>query len=189
MTMALEATFRELCDRLHRLHDAWNGLQVTLGDKPLNGESAMADDFENIVMDVAGALHDACESALQARRDSGHPCDLDSARRQLALCQERFHQINEYFTTKLASYEKLRELARLGNRRRGEWRAWTKSVKAATEQCQPPLQEATKALAKCWQEISEHSGNTSVSVRTTNVGQRIVATPSEFSGTQFERVT
>jgi hypothetical protein len=187
--MALESTFRELCDQYYRLLEALNGLQVTLGDKPVNGESAMADDLENIVTDVTGALRDALDASLQAKGDSRHPMELDAARRRLAVCQERFHQINDSFANGLASYEKLRELVRLGNRRRGEWRAWTKSVKAATEQCLPPLQQANKALANCWQEISEHAGNTTVSVRTTNVGQRIITRNDLGKDAVYERVT
>jgi hypothetical protein len=44
-------------------------------------------------------------------------------------------------------------------------------------------------LARCWQEIAEHAGATSVSVRTTNVGQRIVAKPSDGKDLAYERIT
>jgi hypothetical protein len=64
--VALEATFRGLPICLHQLHDALNDLQVTLGDKPLNDESAMADGLETTVLDLMGTLHEARRAAISA---------------------------------------------------------------------------------------------------------------------------
>lgn len=185
--MALEATFRGLSISLHHLHDAMNELQVTLGDKP-DDESALADGLETTVLDLMGILHEARRSALNARRALGHPPDLDRARRSLTLCQERFHRIEQQFASDLVSYEKLKELARLGNERRA-WLPWANTVKQGIEQCRPRLEEVSRTLAHCWQEIAEHAGATSVSVRTTNIGQRIVAKPSEGNDVAYERIT
>ena len=66
--MALEATFRELTVCLHHLHEAVNELQVTLGDKPPEDESAMADGVETAVLDLMGILHEARRAALEARK-------------------------------------------------------------------------------------------------------------------------
>jgi hypothetical protein len=44
-------------------------------------------------------------------------------------------------------------------------------------------------VARCWQEIAEHAGATSVSVRTTSIGQKIVAKPSEAKDMNYERIT
>jgi len=55
--VALEATFRDLSVCLHHLHDGLNALQVTLGDKPPDDESALADGVESVVLDVMGSLH------------------------------------------------------------------------------------------------------------------------------------
>jgi hypothetical protein len=170
--VALEVTFRDLSVCLHRLHDALNALQVTLGDKPADDESALADGVETVVLDLMGTLHEARKAALNARKAVGHPLDLDRARRALTICQERFHRIEQQFAADLVSYEKMKELARLGNARRA-WLPWSSTVKQGIEQCQPPLEQTSAALAACWQELVEHSGTTSISVK--NTGQKIIA--------------
>lgn len=168
--MALEATFRGLSVCLHHLYDALNELQVTLGDKPTD-ESALADGFETAVLDMMGILHEGRRSALNARKAVGHPLDTDRARRALTVCQQRFHQIERQFASDLVSYEKLKELARLGNERRG-WLPWSNTVKLGIEQCRQPLSETSAALADCWQELAERLGMLSISVQATSVGQQ-----------------
>jgi hypothetical protein len=170
--VALEATFRDLSVCLHHLHDALNALQVTLGDKPPDDESALADWVETAVLDVIGTWHKAQKAALSARKAVGRPLDLDRARRALTTCQESFHRIEQQFAADLVSYEKLKELARLGNARRA-WLPWSSTVKQGIEQCQPALEKTSAALAACWQELVEHSGTTSISVK--NTGQKIIA--------------
>jgi hypothetical protein len=170
--VALEATFRDLSVSLSHLHEALNALQVTLGDKPADDESALADGVETVVLDVMGNLHEARKVALNARKAVGRPLDLDRARRALTICQERFHRIEQQFAADLVSYEKLKELARLGNARR-PWLPWSSAVKQGIEECRPPLEQTSAALAACWQELVEHSGTTSISVK--NTGQKIIA--------------
>lgn len=145
--MALEATFRSLSVCLHHLHDALNELQVTVGDKPLD-ESALADGVEATVLDLMGTLQEARRAALDARKGVDHPPDFDRARRALALCRERFHHIEQQFAADLVSYEKLEELARLGNERRA-WLAWSSTVKQGIEQCRQPFAQTNTALAAC----------------------------------------
>jgi hypothetical protein len=184
--VALEATFQNLTLCLHHLHDALNALQVTLGDKPVNDESALADGIETVVLDLMGTLHETRTAALQARKAIGHPLDLDLARRSMVLCQERFHRMEQQFAAELASYEKLKELARLASARR-IWLAWSSTVRRGIEECQPHLEQASTALAACWQEMVEHSGTTSISVRTT--GQKIIARKSMDEDLVRERMT
>ncbi|MGD0860317.1 MAG: hypothetical protein ABR912_13515 [Terracidiphilus sp.] len=183
--MALEATFRGLTFCLHQLHDALNELQVTLGDKPSDDESAMADGLETAVLDLMGILHEARKAALNAQRAVVHPTDLDRARRALTLCQEHFHHIEKQFAVELVSYEKLRELARLGRERRS-WLPWANTAKLGIEQCRPPLEKISTALAACWLELAERLGMVSVSVRT--IGQQIKM-PAEASVLDAEPVT
>jgi hypothetical protein len=180
--VALEPTFRELQVSLHKLHDALNTLQVGLGDKPLHDEAALADGLENSVLDMMGTLQEARKAALSARTAVGPPVDLDRAWRALTICQERFHDIEKQFSENLVSYEKLRDLARLGSERGGEWLQWAGSTKQSIQECRPPMEEVSHTLARCWREIAEHAGATSISVRTTNVGQRIVAKEGNDEG-------
>jgi hypothetical protein len=171
--VALEATFRDLSVRLHHLHDALNVLQVTLGDKPPDGEAALADGVETAVLDMMGTLHEARKVALDARKAVGHPVDLDRARRALTICQQRFHQIEQRASGDLMSYDKLRELARLGSERRRGWLPWANSVKQGIEDCRQPQEAVSLALAACWQELAERLGTISISMQATNVGQQI----------------
>jgi hypothetical protein len=186
--VALEATFRDLSVCLHQLHDALNELQVTLGDKPIDDESAVADDIETKVLDAMGTLHEARKAALNARRAVGHPVDLDRARRALTLCQERFHRIEQQFASDLVSYEKLKELDRLGNERRA-WLPWSNTVKQGIEQCRQPLEQTSAALAACWQELAERLGTMSISMQATNVGQQITVPRSRAADLEVEGVT
>lgn len=186
--MALEATFRELSVSLHHLHDALNELQVTLGDKPPEDESALADGVETKVLDLMGTLHEARKAALLAKKGVTHPVNLDQARRALATCQQRFHQIEQQYAADLVSYEKLRELARLGNERRA-WLPWSGTVKQGIEQCRQPLEQASAALAACWQELAERLGTMNISMQATNVGQQIRMPRSAAEELETEGVT
>ena len=185
--MALEATFRQLVVALHRLHDAFNALHVTVGDTPANDETALADGMENKVLDMMGTLHEIRKIAVEAQKAVAYPIDLDSARHALAGCQERFHKIEQQFASDLVSYENLNHLAVLGKERR-PWIPWTKAFSHGIEQCREPLDEANKALTCCWQELAEKRGM-SVLVQNTVIGQKI-ATPRSRRGRETtERVT
>lgn len=186
--MALETTFRELTVSLHHLHDALNDLYVTLGDKPPEDESALADGFEAVILDLMGTLHETRRAALQARKAVGHPPDLDRARRMLATCQQRFHQFEQQFASDLVSYEKLKELARLATERRA-WVPWSNTVKQGIELCREPLQQASATLASCWQELAERLGTVNISMQATNVGQQITVPRSVSRDLEVEGVT
>lgn len=182
--MALEATFRQLTVSLHQLHDALNALHLTMGDTP-NDESALADGFENAVLDLIGALRDARRSAVQARKAVSQP-DLDRARKALTRCQQRFHKVEQHFAAQLVSYEKLTELARLGNERR-LWGPWVSTVKLGIEQCREPIDQASRALAACWGELAERLGMVNISVKAT--GQQITVPKSKVKELEVEGVT
>lgn len=186
--MALEATFRELSESLHYLHDALNDLQITLGDKPPGSESALADGVETLVLDLMGTLHEARKAALTARNAVGDPLDLDRARRALTACQQSFQKVEQQFAADLVSYEKLKELARFGAERR-VWLPWTGTVKQGIEQCQPFLQRISTALAACWQDLAERLGTMNISVRSTNVGQQITVPQDRALDLETEGVT
>jgi hypothetical protein len=187
--MAFEATFRELQVSLLKLHDALNTLQVALGDKPPDDEAALADGLENAVLDLMGVLQEARKAALKARTAAGPPVELDRAWRALTVCQEKFHDMERQFAAGLISYEKLRELARLGKERGGEWLPWAGSIKQSIEDCRQPLEEVSRTVARCWQEVAEHAGASSVSVHNTTIGQRIIAKGSEVTDAKLERIT
>jgi hypothetical protein len=171
--MALEAAFQELWGRLQHLEECLAFVQVTVvEDTPARGDTVLVDQFSNATLDIRGLLAEAIAAAVEATQAVGHPLDVDRARRALAKCQERFHRVARRFAADLVSYERIADLTSLGLERRGGWRDWSHGVKVAIEACRRPLDEAADALFQCWQEIGERVGMTSVSVRTTNVGQQ-----------------
>jgi hypothetical protein len=180
--VALEATLTKHCADLQRFNDTLVALRLTVAeDKPMQGESALVDHLEEAILEAMGLLSDGLMYAHTARDASGHPVNLDRVRRALADSQERFHQIEELFSSDLASHDKLVDLASLGNERRGEWHPWANSVRHGLQQSREALDLASRALAACWQEIAERVGMTSVSVHTTNIGQKIVTTERDVA--------
>ena len=186
--MALEATFRQLSVSLHKLHDALSALQVTVGDTPPNDDVALADGLENTVLDMMGTLHEIRKVALEAQKAVTHPADLDSARRDLTQCQERFHSMEQRFAADLVSYENLNQLAQLAKERR-PWAPWTKAFSQGIEQCRGPFDEASRALSGCWQELAEHLGNVNISMKATNIGQQITLAKPKVEDWEIEGVT
>jgi hypothetical protein len=184
--MALEATFRNLTVCLDVMHDAINTLHVMLGDKPQNQELALIDGLENALLDTMGELHEARKAAVTARRTVGPHPDLDRTRRALTICQQRFHLIEQQFSLNLISYEKLKELVRLGKKGK-EWRSWADSTRQGIEQCRQPMEQTSKALAACWQELAERLGTVNLSVRT--IGQQIKMPESSAKALEPEGAT
>ena len=183
--MALEATFRNLSVCLDALIDALNTLHITVGDKPQNLELALVDALENALLDIMGELHEARKAAQTARKAVSQRPDLDRARRALSACQQRFHQIQREYSRNLVSYQKLKELVRLGEKGR-EWRSWADSTHQGTEQCRQPMEQASHALATCWQELAERLGTVNLSVNT--VGQQITIPESRAKSLEPEGV-
>jgi hypothetical protein len=174
--MGLEGAFRELAVLVRQLYDMMLALRLTVAeDKPVKGELSLVGHLEDAILDLMGRLDECHKAASAAQRAAGHPTDLDQARRGLASCQDEFHQVESVYADRLASYEKFRDLARVSHEHRGEWIPWARSVKDGIEQCRQPLDAVRKTMAGCWLELAERSGNTHVSVRTSNIGQKIIA--------------
>jgi hypothetical protein len=177
--MALESTFRTLSIQIRKLNDTLNAILLTVGDRPQNRGTALADGLENSILDLMGSLSGALTAARTAQKAVGATRDLDRARRALAKCQEQFHTAQQQFAKELVSYELLKQLASLGSERGGEWKHWAASMKDAIEQGQPPFEQVGQALTACWQELAEHGGTTSISIRSQNLGQKIFARTTE----------
>jgi hypothetical protein len=174
--MALEKVFQELSDRVRRLRDSLLALQLTIReDLPPQGSVVLVDQFGDAVDDSLGWLEESLEAAVEAQHAVGRPVDMDRARCALANCQEQYHRVEQRFAADLISYEKLKDLTGFGRSRRGEWIGWVKSVRTGLEECRQPMDEVSKALLACWQEIAERAGMSSVSVQATNIGQQIAA--------------
>lgn len=156
--MPIERTFEDLSTQFRRLQDTLHAVLITVvEDRPLKGDAALVDQLEDCILDQMGLLDEGLKAAQLALKAVAHPTDLDQARLALTTCQERFHGIERLFSADLVSYEKLKDLASLGARG-GEWSLWANSVKQGIEQCRQPLDDASKALADCWQGIAAELG-------------------------------
>lgn len=172
--MPMEKTFREFAIRLQRLQERAQEVRLTVvEDRPPGQDAQIVDNFEYGVEDILGYLNETLQFAKSAERSVAPPVNLDQARHALANCQERFHKVETVFSTNLTSYERLKDLAAFANEHR-RWQPWVTSVKRGIDHCVQSLEIARTSLAECWQEVAERAG-TSVSVRTTNIGQKITA--------------
>jgi hypothetical protein len=175
----LEKSFGELSARLQRLRDRLRELRVTVvEDRPARQEAVVVDTLEYAIEDLLGWVEELLQHAAVCRNAVGHPIDFGQARTSLSTCQNLFSRMQQTFSGELNSYERLKDLTTFGQERRGEWKSWVASVRLGIDQCSQPLSEAGQALADCWQEIAEHSGGVSVSVRNTSIGQRITTAKS-----------
>jgi hypothetical protein len=172
--MTLEAAFEDLCTHLHKLREGLLGLRTTVvEDKPLEGDSVLVDVFGDAAEELLGWLDEALGAAGEGRKATMDPIDLARARRALTTCQGRFIRISHQFSSNLVPYERISELTRFGRRRKGEWHAWATGVKEALERCREPLYDVNLALFRCWQEIADRVGLSSVSMQTTAIGQYV----------------
>jgi hypothetical protein len=186
--MALEATFRQLAVALHKLHDAFEALQVTVGDTPPNDEIALADGLENKVLDMMSTLRQIREFSSEAQKAVTHPVELDNARHALTKCQKRFHQLEQQFTEELLSHDHLKEVTRVGRERRG-WMPWSNSIRKGIEQCRESLESTSAPFAECWPELAERLGSVNISMKATNVGQQIAVGKPKAEDWEIEGVT
>jgi hypothetical protein len=188
--MALEKTFREFSVQLTRLQDRLDELRLTVvEDRPSRNDAVVVDNVELALEDMAGWLHETRLAAKVAGKAVAPPIDLDKARQALSMCQEKFPRIERVFSENLLLYERVKDLTSFGSERRGEWLSWVTSVKQGIDHCRQPIENAGQALAACWQEIAERVGMTSVSVRTTNIGQKIASRPACSGDVAGERLT
>jgi hypothetical protein len=180
--MPLEKTFHESSVRLHRLKERVEELRLTvMEDRPPGPDAQIVDHFEYGVEDILGYLNETLQLAASAERAVEPPVHLDVARHALTKCQERFQRMENVFSSSLTSYERLKDLASFASERR-RWQPWVSSVKQGIDHCVQSLDHARTSLRECWQEIAERVGTTSVSVRTTAIGQKINAPAAQPEG-------
>jgi hypothetical protein len=148
---------------------------MVVEDKPLRDEVMLMERLGDAVEDSMGWLAEAQEAAEQGLRAASGEFDSSGARRALIGCQDKFNRLTQEYFSDLASYERIDELVKFGLRSRGERLRWSNAVKQALEEYQQPLQDAAHALFLCWQELVDRLGIQSVSVHTTNIGQKIVS--------------
>lgn len=172
--MTLEASFQSLRMQFQRLRDTMSALHVTIVvDKPVKNDVALVDEIGNTAEDLLGCLEEALIAAHEGWQAVEYPLNLHRARRALVISQQQYNYFSRRLSTDLMSYERISDLTSLGSERKGEWSAWSSSVRAALERCQQPSYDVSQALFICWQELAERVGMSSVFVQTTNIGQQV----------------
>jgi hypothetical protein len=151
--MGLELASQHLQAALKRLRDALADLRVTIAeDCPASSEVALVDQFENSAIDLMGLVEEALEAVGRDAR-TVHPSGRATAvRDSLLLAHQRLNQVEREYRNKLAAYDSIYSLRRLGRERGGEWRSWGGAVKEAIERCAAPLDAAHDSVRECWEE-------------------------------------
>jgi hypothetical protein len=169
--MAIEAAFRDLTIGLLALRESLVDLRTTVvEDKPLQGDVVLVEVFGDAADDMIGWMDEALIAADEAQQAVTAHVDINRARRALAICHERQQRVARQFSFDLVGYDRIAELTRFGYTRGGEWRGWAQSVRTALEACREPIYEVSQALFRCWQEIAERAGMTSLSVCASGIG-------------------
>jgi len=173
--MTLTAAFLDLYEQLGTLQESLIGLHTMIAeDKPLCDDFVLVDQFSNAADDARGSLEEALAAAIKGWKAIEEQTDLERTRHALTTCQEKHNRMALKFSLDLFSYERLMALNHVGRERGGEWRAWASVVGDTLDRCQQQVYGIHEALSRCWQEIAERTGTTSVSVKTTNVGQQVM---------------
>ena len=165
------------------MHEVFSDLRRLLDDHPSEGDKVLLlDSFGDAVEDLLGWLHESlerCAPFLPAKPgERENDFDANVARQALVVCQNLFNQQMHRFSVDLVSYDKVAQLLKFGRERGGEWQSWAKGIKLELESCQQHLFLTSQVLFRCWVEMAEWIGLTSISVRTTNVSHQITVPQS-----------
>jgi hypothetical protein len=170
--MTLEAVFDNLTTRWRRLLEVveqdllWC---VTKSQPEVQDRHHLGAEYTDAATDLLSAVRDGLAACAAVPR----PPDLARAALALARCQGKYNVVSEMFETRLASYGRLRRLAKFGREKGGACRDWAAGIRTALGVCRGPLAELNGALLDGWQEVAERVGGASVSVQTTNIGQQV----------------
>jgi len=121
---------------------------------------------------VISALR-ACEKCGKRRTTVSDAC------RALAVCQRHYNNLIARYVRQFVQFEAVQRLRRFGRQGNASWHPWADNVEKALIRLRTPLLSLGSTLTKCWQEIADRIGESSISVRALNVGPEIhVATKS-----------
>ena len=176
--MSLRTELQALCAQLELLDATLFRLREEIDDYPRTGApprlvESIGDPVEAARGWVEEALAQVAPLAGGEEEGRANGFDANRARAAIIFCQEQFNRIMNCFTFDLLSYDRVALLVRFGEETRGKWTKWAELVKQELEGCQQQLYDTNQALFRCWLEIAERVGMTSVSVHTTTIGQQV----------------
>lgn len=178
--MTLATAFSDLHEQLNALHKLLRELHTTVAeDKPLRGDVVLVERLSNAADDVCGLLDEALAAVKEGRQAVEGQTDLDGAQRKLTTSSGRFSLLLLTFSSDMFSYDRLLALNNVGRERGGEWRAWAGVVGKTLDRLQQNMYKVNQAIYQCWQELAERNGATSISVQTSNVGQKYMTSDTQ----------
>lgn len=187
--MALEKALTQLSDQLESLRASLEALSYPfLVDKSRSEDVALSGYSGDAVTDVMDWLREAIPAASRAREAAKHPLDLGGVRSALVTCQEKLSELAKRFRDKLMSFENIEALSVL-KRRDDQWRKWAETVATGLQETQELLGQVSETMLLCWQELAERAGMANISVKATNIGQKIVTKAAEAEDRVGEGVT
>lgn len=173
--MSLRTEFQNLRTQQERLHEVFSDLRRLLDDHPAEGNKVLLlDSFGDAVEDLLGWLEESSQTCVPLLpSEPAADFDANLVRRPLVVCQELFNRQMNRFLTDLVSYDKISQLLQFGRERGGEWQTWARGIKSELESSQQQMFLMNQAMFRCWVELAEWIGMTSISVRSTSIGQQI----------------
>ena len=176
--MSLRTEFQNLRAQQERLHEVLSDLRRLLDDHPATGSKVLLlDSFGDAVEDLLGWLEESSQTCVPLvpaePAAKNNVFDAILARRTLVVCQDLFNRKMQRFLVDLVSYDKIAQLLQFGRERGGEWQGWAKGIKLELETCQQHLYLMNQVMFRCWVELAEWIGMTSISVHSTSIGQQI----------------
>jgi hypothetical protein len=172
--MALQAAFQDVHAKLKALLDVeWLELQWAVEARSSSIDHHLTNRLDDLVRDLQGLIKDGLFEAEIGAAASGQPPDIGASGRALLECQKDVNEIVAKFWTEAGSYRPIADLIGLGEERSTEWRVWTYGVLNVLDRWHEPVHHLTGAVIHCWEELLEHLGTTSISVKATNIGQQI----------------
>jgi hypothetical protein len=168
--MTLERAFNELASQWRRLaEELEQGLLWSITEAKPDGEHSLTTHYIDAATDAIAIARDglaACRAAIE------YPPGLQAAGQTLLRCQEQYNALVRLFHSEMASCARVRRLRRFGREKGGAWCDWAKQVRTALNRCRRPLDDLSRALLSCWQEIVDRVGIGLVSVHAMNIGQQ-----------------
>ena len=183
--MTLKKSFENLAEKLECLRLTTEELlqwAVTEGKPvgvtkrtPAEEDHALVGRYYEATIGLTSLAEEAIAAAVEGQQAVAEQIDLARARRMLILCQDRVNELTQTFFSKMVSFEAWDDLESL-SREQNKWEQWVLGVKDALKHCCEPIGEVNKSLFELWQEITEHGGAPSVSVRAISTGNQFKLT-------------
>jgi hypothetical protein len=181
--MTVRKTLDHLALALRQLADAVRELEVHIADESA-ADAVLVERLDESVQDLRASVGEARVAVDRALGPSQQPVSIELGVSGLARCHECVLDATRKLGALLA-HESIHDLLELGRRRGGSWLPWAEEVRDALERCRGPLDDVHQSLLECWQDVAERSTAGSVSVRATNIGQRVTVP----SGPAYEEVS